>query len=58
MSPGSEISIIMHLGINVSSSTHKSRCRVNGGNAMAAIRVLFLYLKIICYRYMYKKLYK
>ena len=28
---------IVHLGVNVSSSTHNCGCVVDGGNAMAAI---------------------
>ena len=29
--------VIVHLGLNVNSSTHKCVCVVDGGNAMAAI---------------------
>ena len=29
--------VIVHLGLNVSSSAHNCGCMVNGGNAMAAI---------------------
>ena len=29
--------VIVHLGLNVSSSTHNCGCVVNGGNAMAEI---------------------
>ena len=29
--------VIVHLGLNVSSSTHNCGCVVNGGNAMTAI---------------------
>ena len=29
--------VIVHLGVNVSSSTHNCGCVVDGGNAMAAI---------------------
>ena len=29
--------VIVHLGLNVSSSVHNCRCAVDGGNAMAAI---------------------
>ena len=32
----------VHLGPNVSSSTHDCRCAVNGSGAMAAIGVLLL----------------
>ena len=36
---GSRVSdhVIVHLGLNVSSSAHNCGCMVNGGNAMAAI---------------------
>ena len=33
MTPG----LIMHLGLNVSSSAHNCGCVVNGGNTIAAI---------------------
>ena len=33
---------IVHLGLNVSSSTHNCGCMVDSSNAMAAICVLFL----------------
>ena len=35
---------IVHLGLNVSSSTHNCGCVVGGGNAMAAISVLLLFI--------------
>ena len=37
--------IIVHLGLNVSSSAHNCGCMVDGGNTMAAISVLLLYCK-------------
>ena len=35
---------IVHLGLNVSSSAHNCGCVVDGGNAMAAISVLLLFI--------------
>ena len=37
MTPWSEINIIEHLSLNVSSSVHNCLCAVKGNNAMAAI---------------------
>ena len=39
--------VIVHLGLNVSSSAHNCGCVVNGGNTMAAILVLLLIYIII-----------
>ena len=36
--------VIVHLGLNVSSSAHNSWCVVDGGNAMSVIRLLSLLL--------------
>ena len=38
---------IVHLGLNVSSSAHNCGCVVDGGNAMAEIRVLLLLLLLL-----------
>ena len=35
--------VVAHLGLNVSSFAHDCGCVVNGGNAMATIRVLLLF---------------
>ena len=38
MAPGTVIMLLyIHLGLDVSSSTHNCGCVVNGGNAIAAI---------------------
>ena len=34
------IHVIVHLGLNVSSSAHNCGCMVDGGNAMAAIIII------------------
>ena len=36
--------VVVHLGLNVSSSAHNRGCVVDGGNAMAAILVVLLLL--------------
>ena len=47
---------IVHLGINMNSSTHNCRCVVDGGNTMAAIWVLLLLLLACCLSQMHLSL--
>ena len=37
MSPGVSNHVVVHLGLNISSSAHNCGCVVDGGNALAAI---------------------